>query len=698
MFWLLLFACDRALPPPPQSAAPVPAPAPAPPRAPEPPPGALVHRPVQLPERSGPLPYATDLLYLQDELAWVEARVRRLALAQKLRDAEEVPSKARLARLASRQAREDQLRAIIDERRAASPPTALDRLCETLELNTFERLVLLLAAAPCCSRRFEDIFGLLDKDGTPNTLTVEVVFNFAALPFTDRIRLRSSFSPSAPLIREDLVVVDMRQRAVAPRDLLMADLELTGRAFSFLIGDASVADELAAFSSVEPPLASLDDIVLPEADRRRILAAIDNHAEYLQLRAAWGLDEVVQYGRGVLLLFHGPPGTGKTMTAHGIAQRMGRRLLNVDVPTFLAHEEAGRFLPGLFREARLQDAVLFFDECETLLRSRSSGNILMSVLLTELERFDGVAILATNLPSQLDDAIARRILVRIPYRPPGAAARRAIWARHLPPSLPRAADVDLDTLAARYPLSGGDIKNAVLAAIAGALHTGETDSLRQTHLDQAARLQLSRPTDAPLQHPTQRLDVLIAPDAVHAHLQGIVRAVSAGQDAMIAITGPPGSGRSTCAAALAGTLGRPLLPASPATLSARLQEATRQRAILHIQGLAHLALDPELLRQLTEIRGLVLIECAGLGVLAAPLQALLSAHVTLPFPDPAARAALWGRLLPAETDADPEQLAAHPLSGGQIAQVIASLRVTAQPVTASRLLAALASRHRPVGF
>lgn len=696
MFWFLLFACDRAPPPQPSTAS---APAQHSPRSPEvPSPGALVHRPVQLPARSGPLPYTTDLLYLQDELAWIEARVRRLSLTRKIQESEEAPSPARLARLASRRAMEDRLRQNIDERCAVSPPTALDRLCAALELTTFERLVLLLAAAPCCSRRFEDIFGMLDKDGAPNTLTVEVVFNFAELPFNERIRHRSAFSPSSALVREDLVVVDMRQRTVAPRDLLMADLELTGRAFSFLIGDAGVADELAAFSSVESPLANLDDIVLPAPDRRRILAAVDNHAEYLRLRTAWGLDDVVRYGRGVLLLFHGPPGTGKTMTAHGLAQRMGRRLLNVDVPTFMAHEEAGRFLPSLFREARLQNAVLFFDECETLLRSRSAGNILMSVLLTELERFDGVAVLATNLPTHLDEAIARRIMVRIPYHRPDAEARRAIWERHLPPSLPRAADVDLDTLAARHPLSGGDIKNAVLAAVADALHAGQTDGLRQAHLEQAARQQLSRPTDVPLLHPTQRLDTLIVPAPVRKRLEGIVRAVSSGQDAVIALTGPAGSGRSTCAAALAGSLGRPLLPASPATLHARLPEVTRQRAVLHIQGLAHTAVEPELLRQLSDVQGLLLIECDDTSALTEPLQALLSAQVNLPFPDLVARATLWRRLLPAETDADPDQLAEHPLSGGQIAQVIASLQVTDRPVNARTLRDALSSMQRTVGF
>ena len=80
------------------------------------------------------------------------------------------------------------------------------------------------------------------------------------------------------------------------------------------------------------------------------------------------------------------------MTAHAIARHMGKRVLNVDIPTFMEHHDAERFLPGLFREARLQDAILFFDECEVLFGDRRAGNVLMTLLLTEIERFEGVAV------------------------------------------------------------------------------------------------------------------------------------------------------------------------------------------------------------------------------------------------------------------------------------------------------------------
>ena len=105
--------------------------------------------------------------------------------------------------------------------------------------------------------------------------------------------------------------------------------------FQFRIGQPGLSDEFLQFSSLEEPRVELDQVVLPEADKRRILSVVDRHLEYLACRKAWGFDEVIRYGRGMLMLFHGKPGTGKTMTARGIARHLGRRVLNVDIQAFL---------------------------------------------------------------------------------------------------------------------------------------------------------------------------------------------------------------------------------------------------------------------------------------------------------------------------------------------------------------------------
>jgi SpoVK/Ycf46/Vps4 family AAA+-type ATPase len=356
-------------------------------------------------------------------------------------------------------------------------------------------------------------------------------------------------------------------------------------------------------------LVTLDQVVIKDEDKRRILSVVEHHDQYLAARKAWGFDDRIRYGRGVLMLFYGVPGTGKTMTAHGIAQTLGKRVLNVDIPTFIANREAGRFLPGLFREARLRDAVIFFDECETLFGDRRQGNTLMTALLTELERFEGVAILATNLPEALDEALNRRILVKVRFPKPDREAREEIWRRHLPPEAPLADDVDIATLASRFEMTGGFIKNAVLMAVAEAVHTGgDSPQIKMAHLEGAARAQMARPSDSDadlnMVQPKVRLADVILPKKLTGRVEELITAarnrrtvlerwgigshLSYGRGISALFYGEPGTGKTLCAEAVAAELNRPLLRASvPSLVSMYVGQTERNLARLFQEAKAH---------------------------------------------------------------------------------------------------------------
>lgn len=457
---------------------------------------------------SEPTPYGSDLDYIEAEMGWIEARCRRLALKcrldvpplQALRshrfgEDQEPPGDLR-RRLPGLRRREHDLRKGIDDRlsaaRGSGTTVALDRLCSTWDLSPFERNVLLLALASTFSERFSDLFGgLLSDDGRGSSLTVEVAFAFCEIGFADRIRLRRVFCSSATFARNDIASLAIGGRLTDPGELLGARIVISPGTYGFLLGDEGLADEFQEFSSVEAPRANFEQVVLDEEVKRRILSVVRDHDRYLACRREWGFDDRIRYGRGILMLFHGPPGTGKTLSAHAVAHALGQRVLNVDVPSFVGNREASRFLPGLFREARLRNALLFFDECEGLFSDRRSGNEVMGQLLTELERFEGIAVMATNLPGALDPALMRRILVRVGFSSPDRAARREIWRRHLPPEAPLADDVDVDRLA-RHDLAGGYIKNAVLVAVAEAVQGGTAEPrISMEHLDKAAREQLA---------------------------------------------------------------------------------------------------------------------------------------------------------------------------------------------------------------
>lgn len=702
-------------------------------------------------------PYRTEMEWLNDELRWVEVRLRRLAAEAALEhapsgrrrnDDKVTPQRARRLREEERR-----LRAQVDRKlatwRAVHGPTAFERMADDAGLDHFERQVLLLATAAALSSRFRDLFG--DVGNCGSSVTPEIAFRFAGVSFTDTIPLRAAFGAESRLVRNDLVAIDMTHGALWPDDVLGATLRVTSSAFNRIVGDARLDDAFLGFSRVEVPLADLDGVVLAEDDKQRLLAVVQHHDRYLRLRREWGLDEVVTYGRGLILLFHGAPGTGKTLTAHAIANRMGMRVLNVNIPTFVEAYESGRFLPALFREARLRNAVLFFDECEVLFCGRHYGNTLMTSLLTEMERFEGVAILATNLPGMLDEALDRRILVKIRFPEPDREARAALWRRHIPSTVPLAPDVDIEALADRFELAGGYIKNAILEAVAqAAAEFGDSPRLTMAHLETAARRQSRRVTDEQqdLVDPRTRLsDVVLAP-AIRARVEELVAAARGrrtvldrwrigerldyGKGLAALFCGEPGTGKTLCAHAVAGELGRPLLEAAvPALLSKWVGDSERNLTDLFKQARTHGAVlfldecdailaargadgarhDDRLvgvfLRLLERHDGLVLMATNREAVLDRALSRRIAYRIVFPLPDAAARTEIWRGLLPDTVPTDGSvDLAAlgrrYALTGGQIRNAVfkAAFRAASQvdgKITGALLEAAAAEELAAAG-
>lgn len=656
--------------------------------------------------------YETNLEYMEDVLAWIERRCKWLITQQRLKKVnveddftdrwavsyEESPQvlEAQIEKLQAEMERSEELiQTRLEATRKAGRKLAIDELCELYDLDEFERTVICLAAAVAFSRRFEKLYGELQFSF--DALTVEVVFNFCQCTFSERITRRRVFSKAGNLGKNDLISMEIISRFNAPEDLLTAQVQLSNRTFGFLVDDNGLMDEFMEFSSVEEPHSRFDQVVLRDEDKRRIKSVIERHDEYLRCRREWGFDEVISYGRGALMLFYGKPGTGKTMMAHAVAQEMGKRVLNVDLPTFMDNHQANRFLPALFREARMQNAVLFFDECEALFGDRMSGNTLMTMLLTEIERFEGVAILATNLPGLLDEALDRRILVKVGFPDPDRVARREIWEKHLPKAAPLADDVDLDALSDRYEMTGGYIKNAVLMAVADAVHAGgDTPKITMETLERAARAQVAPALDedSPVVEPKVGLKDVILPQSLKKNVEEIIDAsrhrrtilerwgigqnLTYGKGVSALFYGEPGTGKTMCAEAIAKELNRPLLLATVTGLKSMwVGETERNLAKLFRQATAHnavLFLDEAdsllmargegrasrhddsavnvLLTQVERHNGVVLLATNR----PQQLDPALSRRITysLEFPRPVAelRACIWKCLLPETVPTD----------------------------------------------
>jgi SpoVK/Ycf46/Vps4 family AAA+-type ATPase len=157
-----------------------------------------------------------------------------------------------------------------------------------------------------------------------------------------------------------------------------------------------------------------------------------------------------------------------------MAKTLGMDLLVVDIASLVSKwiGETEKNLAAVFDLAERSRALLLFDEADALFAKRTNSqdahdryaNLETAYLLQRLERFEGVAVLTTNLRGNLDSAFSRRFEFIVQFPEPDASARQQLWRMHLPTTAPFAADVNLAELAEWYVLSGAQIKNAALAA------------------------------------------------------------------------------------------------------------------------------------------------------------------------------------------------------------------------------------------
>jgi hypothetical protein len=216
------------------------------------------------------------------------------------------------------------------------------------------------------------------------------------------------------------------------------------------------------------------DLVLPPAVLEGLheLAARARHRE--QVLREWRMRPGGGRGLGITALFAGDSGTGKTMSAEVIAYELGLDLYAVDLATVVDKYvgETEKNLERIFTEAAGVNGVLLFDEADAIFGKRSEvrdahdryANVETAYLLQRMESFDGLAILATNLRANVDDAFTRRLDVIVDFPLPDDDHRKLLWETCLGSVLPRAGDLDLDFCGQAFELAGGNIRSIAVTA------------------------------------------------------------------------------------------------------------------------------------------------------------------------------------------------------------------------------------------
>lgn len=594
----------------------------------------------------------------------------------------------------------------------------LELLRKRFALEAADVDVLLHAVAATLDPSFGKLHTKLSATPFHPWLDVGLAVSVQCHTLGEKLRGRERFSATAPLIRHRLITLD-RSRPTADENLLACEIKLPVGVLRHILGSDPTGGAQNCAKLVEPDW-GLDQVVLSEQSREdveQLVRAIPTLAKRL---AEWGYASASTQAKSSAVLIVGPSGTGKTTLSLGIAKALGKRLLIVDGARII---ESGLALEGvieeLVAEAQLQDALLLFDDCESLL-SRNQANL--QPLFAALEHGEGLVLLTTSRPERLDGNLDRRLLSRLQLELPTADLREKIWRQLLLPDVPMAADIDPISLSKRYELTGAAIKSAILFAVSKAVARGDGAQLTLADLDQAAQAQmrgdLSAFADRTL-NSTLTLDSLVLAPEVKSQIEEVIAAgrnrgrvlhrwgfgekLPTGKGLVVLLSGDPGTGKTLAAEVIAAELSLRLYRINPAKIVSKYVGETEKNlneVLVQAKSTHSMLFFDEadamfgarvtkaessndrfanmetnfLLQQLERFEGIVILATNLDTSIDQAFKRRIAYHITVPFPEAEDRARIWKTLIPANAPVgtiDHARLGkTFALSGGHIKNAI----------------------------
>lgn len=243
-----------------------------------------------------------------------------------------------------------------------------------------------------------------------------------------------------------------------------------------------------------------DELILPD-EQITMLQEFANAIRYrMVVLDEWNVGSKLVNNGGITALFSGEPGTGKTMAAGVIAGVVGLDFYRIDLSGVISKYvgETEKNLEQIFSEADRSNTILFFDEADAIFGKRSEvkdardrfANIEISYLLQRMETYNGITILATNLKTNLDNAFMRRMQFHIDFPEPDAKLRERIWKALFPANVPHEPNLDWEWFANKFTLTGGNIRNIIVAATYLAASDGQVVTM--DHLRHATSRELHK--------------------------------------------------------------------------------------------------------------------------------------------------------------------------------------------------------------
>lgn len=342
------------------------------------------------------------------------------------------------------------------------------------------------------------IYVTTDKRWQTSTPTGDTILITLEIPDTDEDQrlILWKHALSGLKLSEDIDPSEMAAKfrftpgQIAGASVRAAELSAGGTVSAELLHECCYAQVVVGLNTLASPIKpaySWEDLVLPPAEIQLLKNAL-THVKYRhKVYTEWGFSKKAAYGRGLSILFSGPPGTGKTMAAQVITNQLHMKLFKVQLSQVISKYigETEKNLRRVFSEAKEANCVLFFDETDALFGKRSEvkdshdrhANIETAYLLQQMEEYDGVVLMATNLLQNIDEAFMRRISFVIAFPFPDVPTRKLLWKKMLDAKAPTE-NVDWDFLAENFKMAGGNIKNCIIHAAFLAASEGKPIGMR----------------------------------------------------------------------------------------------------------------------------------------------------------------------------------------------------------------------------
>lgn len=386
------------------------------------------------------------------------------------------------------------------------------------DMGIYERLALLMAIAPhtmpqlldaffiknaTYDRGFSEFGGLRGHAHSGFLPTGEtVVFLLAGQDLALRFQVMSFFEKDHYFSRHNILRLNKVEHDEPPlAGLLSLSKEYLGYFTSGMVNKPDFSGDFPA--KLLTTRLDWDDLVLPDQTLTEIeeIKAWIEHGDFIL--NDWKLIKKIK--PGYRTLFHGPPGTGKTLTASLLGKATGLDVYRIDLSMIVSKYigETEKNLASVFDMAENKHWILFFDEADALFGKRTQtkdshdryANQEISFLLQRIEDFPGVAILATNLKSNMDDAFSRRFQSFVFFPMPEPPDRLRLWEQAFD-GLPLDEKVDFEKIANDHEMAGGAIIN-VLRYVAIWLRQKKLKAVTQRLILDGIRKELSKEGKTP---------------------------------------------------------------------------------------------------------------------------------------------------------------------------------------------------------